>query len=92
MLSDLLVDLPGLRLLQFVQDSLFRLDVNVVTTADLSAELEQKMINEVKELVGSEMTIVINRVPDIARNPRSGKYREVICNIRPPVAATQPQV
>ena len=52
MLSDLFVELPGLRLLQFVQDSLSRLDVNVVTTADLSSEVEQKMIHEVRELVG----------------------------------------
>src|SRR4029434_8165867 len=92
MLSDSFMDLPGLRLLQFVQNSLFRLDVNVVTTTDLSSEVKQAMIHEVRELVGSEMDIVINRVPDLPRNPRSGKHREVICNIQPPAGAAHSKV
>jgi len=33
------------------------------------------------------MSIEVQLVTEIPRSTRSGKYREVICNVRPPVVA-----
>ncbi len=81
MLTDLFKDIPSIRFAQFVQESVMELDVYSIVTGEFSDGIEKEAIREVRELVGYEIAVHIRRVPEIARNPRSGKYQEVICRI-----------
>jgi phenylacetate-CoA ligase len=78
MLDDLFVDLPAIRHAQFVQHDVSSLDVNVVLTAGVTADLTAAVIREVRSIMGPEITVRIHVVDDIPRNPRSGKYQLVI--------------
>ncbi len=84
MLTDLFMDMPPIRQVQFVQEKLDELDVLVVATAELTPEVREEAIRQVREIVGEEMTVRIRRVAEIPRNERSGKYREVICKLPRP--------
>jgi len=81
MLTDLFMDMPCIQFAQFVQESVKELDVFLVVTSDFTDELEKEALRQVRELMGWEIAVHIRRVPEITRNPRSGKYQEVICKI-----------
>lgn len=81
MLVDLFMEIPTIERAQFVQERIGEMEINLVVTTDFSNEQEQLALREVRDLVGSDMTVHIRRVPDIARNPRSGKFQEVICKV-----------
>jgi phenylacetate-CoA ligase len=83
MLSDLFMDHPTLRFAQFVQQENGALDVNVVATETLSAEGRNEIEHEVRTLVGEQMPVQIIQLPEIERNPRSGKFQEVINKMKP---------
>lgn len=78
MLTDLFWNHPHLRFVQFVQQENGALDVNVVATETLSGESRNEIEREVRTLVGEEMPVKIIQLPEIERNPRSGKFQEVI--------------
>lgn len=81
MMTDLFMDMPSIRFAQFVQENVRELDVFLVVTSEFSNEVEKEAIRQIRELIGWDTAIHIKRVPEIARNPRSGKYQEVICKI-----------
>ena len=81
MFADLFRDIPLIRYAQFVQEAVSELDVLVVVTGELTDGIKREATRQVRELVGSDMTVRIKSVPEIARSPRSGKFREVICKI-----------
>jgi len=87
MLDDLFVDLPSIRHAQFVQHDVNSLDVNVVLTAGVTADLTAAMVREVRSIMGPDITVRIHVVDDIPRNPRSGKYQLVINKIPASTAA-----
>lgn len=78
MLTDLFMDHPTIRFVQFVQEPNGDLEVRVVATQALNADALAATEREVRTLVGDAMSVTITQVPEIARNPRSGKFQEVI--------------
>jgi phenylacetate-CoA ligase len=82
MLTDLFWDHPNLRFVQFVQHESGALDVNVVATETLSTEGRTEIEHEVRSLVGEQMPVRIVQLPEIERNPRSGKFQEVITRMK----------
>lgn len=83
MLDDLFMDEPAIAHAQFRQDDMSSLDVALVIDprAGVPADLESKVIDEVRSVMGQTSAIRVRLVPDIERNPRSGKYRLVIGNV-----------
>jgi phenylacetate-CoA ligase len=81
MLLDLFTDIQAIRFAQFVQERQEELDVFLVVTSEYSDNVEKEAIREVRELLGSDIAINIRCVPEIARNPHSGKFQEVICKL-----------
>ena len=81
MLTDLFMELPAIRYLQFVQESIDRLEVRLVVAGPFSDALRAHVLREVREIMGEEIAIDIRLVDDIERNPRSGKIQEVICKV-----------
>lgn len=91
MLTDLFADIGQVRVAQFVQTTLDTIDVNVVTDGEIGLPVRARMLREVRDIIGPEIRIRIRPVDDVPRNPRSGKYQEVICRLAEPVAsATAP--
>ena len=83
MLTDLFSDMPSIRQLQFVQERVNQLDVLLVVTEGYCEQTQAEVLRQVRQLMGNDITIQIRLVDEIARNPRSGKYREVISTIDP---------
>jgi len=81
MLTDLFMQLPTIRYLQFVQESIDRLEVKLVVAGELSETLRAQVVREVQQIMGGAIAIDIRLVDDIERNPRSGKIEEVICKV-----------
>jgi phenylacetate-coenzyme A ligase PaaK-like adenylate-forming protein len=81
MLTDLFMDMPAVRFAQFIQETPAELDVNIVVTEAFGADMEREIVRQVREIVGDEMNVRVHRVADIPRNPRSGKFQEVICRV-----------
>jgi len=83
MLTDLFMDLPAIRFLQFVQESVKQLDVLLVVTDAFSEQLRAEVVRQVRELMGDEIAVRVKLVDDISRNPHSGKIQEIICKVDP---------
>jgi phenylacetate-CoA ligase len=81
MLTDLFMDLPSVRYLQFVQERVNQLDVVLVVTKEFSEEVQAEVVREVRQLMGDDIAIQVKLVDEIARNPRSGKLPEVISKV-----------
>lgn len=80
-LSDVFQDMPAIRASQFVQERLGAVTVRVVAPDGLSEADAAEALRQVREIVGAQMQVDLQRVPEIARNPRSGKYQEVISTV-----------
>jgi phenylacetate-coenzyme A ligase PaaK-like adenylate-forming protein len=87
MLSDVFLDLPAVTHAQFVQDDRQSLDINAVAEAGGSSALAEAMAAEMRALMGPGVDVRVHFVDAIPRNPRSGKYQEVICRVPRPAAA-----
>jgi phenylacetate-CoA ligase len=85
MLDDLFIDKPSITHAQFVQDNPGCLDVNVVVDGRRDG-LDEAIEAEVRGLIGDAVRIRINYMAEIPRNPRSGKYQQVISRCSPDVA------
>jgi phenylacetate-CoA ligase len=83
MLADLLADEPSITFAQFVQDEPDLLNVNIVVNGAARAGLHAAVEAEVRTVVGAAVRIRVNQVEDISRNPRSGKYQDVISRCAP---------
>jgi phenylacetate-CoA ligase len=84
MLDDLFMELPAITHAQFVQNDITSLDVNVIAPGGAGHDLQASMVAEVRSIMGPDVTVRLHFVTDIPRNPRSGKYQPVICNVRRP--------
>jgi phenylacetate-CoA ligase len=84
MLTDLFKDLPSIRFLQFVQESVKQLDVLLVVTDAFSEQVRTEVVREVRELMGDDIAVRVKLVDEIERNPRSGKLQEFICKVKKP--------
>jgi phenylacetate-CoA ligase len=81
MLPDLFIDQPGIVQAQFVQEDPRSLDVNLVLSPGASRDISETVVAEIRSIMGHEIAIQLRFVDAIPRNPRSGKYQEVICKI-----------
>ena len=78
MLTDLFIDMPGVRYMQFVQKTIDELDVAMVATPEFTQDVERAAVAEMRTLVGPQMKISLHRVAEIPRSKNSGKLQEVI--------------
>ena len=81
MLTDLLSDMPSIRLCQYVQHSAESIDVRLVVTDSFTERERDEVERQVRGIMGQEISVRIRLVDDIERNPRSGKIQEVICKV-----------
>lgn len=84
MLVDMFLDESSIKAMQIVQESLNEIDLMLVVTDEFSEETQQKAINEMREYMGHQIKINVKIVPEIPRNPVSGKFQEVVCKISHP--------
>jgi hypothetical protein len=87
MLPDLFMDQPAIAQAQFVQEDPRSLDVNLVLAPGASHDITETVVAEIRSIMGHEIAIQLRFVEAIPRNPRSGKYQEVICKIPAPNGA-----
>jgi len=80
-LTDFCADIEAIRLIQFVQKTLDRIDVLVVATDGFTEEARQAIARHVRQVMGEQMNVHVERVGDLGRNPRSGKLREILCTV-----------
>jgi hypothetical protein len=83
MLDDLFMDEPAITHAQFVQDEAAALDVYLVlkARATFGTELHARVVGEVCSIMGPTVHVRVHVVPDIPRNPRSGKFPSVVCRV-----------
>ncbi len=81
LLSYLLMDIPAVRAAQYIQESQNDLNVLLEIREELTDEMKQEAVRQIRERVGSDMTVRITPVAEIPRNPLSGKFQEVISKI-----------
>ena len=83
MLVDMMPDEPAIKAMQFIQDSVDEIDLNlVIDSAIYTSDTEAKVLCELRQFMGENMKINIYFVSEIPRNPHSGKYQEVICRVK----------
>lgn len=82
MLLDMIMDVPGVKWFQVVQQTLTDFDLFLVADAGYNKEVENKIILEMKGFFSENIRVNIKLVHSIQRNPNSGKFQEVICNIK----------
>jgi len=83
MLVDMFLDVAAIKALQIVQENLTEIDLFLVVTDEYNKRIEQRVIKEMKDFMGQETKINVKILPEIPRNPLSGKYQEVICKLKP---------
>lgn len=84
MLVDMFLDMPAIKALQIVQERLNEVDMYLVVSYEYNQETQKRAIQEIREYMGDEIKINLKVVPEIPRNPVSGKFQEVVCKISPP--------
>lgn len=81
MLTDLFIDMPSIRYLQFRQEQVDRINVVLVVTPDFNALIQTEVERQVRTIMGNEISIQVRLVDEIERSPRSGKVREIVCTV-----------
>jgi phenylacetate-CoA ligase len=81
MLIDVFLDVPAIENVQIVQESVNEVDLFLVVTDGYNEEIGKRAIVEMREYIGDDININLKLVPEIPRNPVSGKIQEVICKI-----------
>jgi phenylacetate-CoA ligase len=81
MLAHLFEGWDPVRAVQFIQDTPEAVELRVVLEQQLTDALTRDLEKEVRRLMGDEIVININVVPDIPPNPHSGKHQEVISRL-----------
>ena len=84
MLVDMFMDDPVIDKIQIVQVRPSEITLNMVVTDGFGPADRERAVAETRKFMGEAVQVKVNLVADIPRNPRSGKYQEVICRIRPP--------
>jgi phenylacetate-CoA ligase len=80
-LTDFCADIESIRLIQFVQSTVDRIDVLVVATESFSEQARNEIVRHVRQVMSDDIAVHVERIDDLERNPRSGKLREVICTV-----------
>ena len=70
-----------MKAMQFVQNDLYSVDVNIETDSNYKPEMDQIIIDKLHYSLGSEVEIRVHRMDEISKDP-SGKFRFIINNIR----------
>ncbi|MGH9161839.1 MAG: phenylacetate--CoA ligase family protein, partial [Vicinamibacteraceae bacterium] len=86
LLSFLFMGQPSITLAQFVQEDSTSLDIYLVVDDGGSSHLQDAVIEETRPVMGPDVEIRVHFVPDIPRNPRSGKFQQVVCKIARPAS------
>lgn len=84
LLSHLFMDHPSIRFAQFVQEERTALDIYLVVEDGGPTHLQGAVIEETRPVMGPDVVIRVHFVADIPRNPRSGKFQQVISKAGPP--------
>ncbi len=71
---------PGIKQLQIVQKIPLLLTVNLVPDTGYGQDVEDELLNGLRDMLGAEMQFEINHVEKIAQE-KSGKYRFTICKL-----------
>lgn len=87
MLIDLFEDRPTIKEVQIVQDSPTEVTVFLTVTDGFAWDDIQTPMRGLGQILGDGVRVRPRVVPDIPRNPHSGKLQEVICRIRPHLSA-----
>jgi phenylacetate-CoA ligase len=75
-------DLPGIDAFKIIQHDLRRTEVLLVPDETYAPAVEQKIVRDFRNRLGSDVTVAITIVDAIPREA-SGKYRYVVSNVRP---------
>lgn len=70
-----------MKAMQFVQNDLYSVDVNIVTDDSYRPEMDQIIIDKLHYSLGEEVEIRVHRMDEIPKDP-SGKFRFIINNIK----------
>jgi phenylacetate-CoA ligase len=89
MLIDLFEDRPTVKEVQVVQDTLTEVTVLLTVTDGFAWDDIQTPVRDLEQILGDGVCVRPSVVPDIPRNPHSGKLQEVVCRVRPSVPAAQ---
>ena len=81
MLVDMFMDDPVIEKIQIVQERPTEITLNMVVTDAFGPADRERAIDETRKYMGETVQVKVNLVADIPRNPRSGKYQEVICKL-----------
>jgi phenylacetate-CoA ligase len=73
----LMSDLEGVESYQIIQESINKLHIKIVKNSKFTSNVEEYLLNSLKELTGGEIDIYIDPVKEIDV-PESGKHRFVI--------------
>lgn len=82
MLTDIR-DHPTIKEVQIIQEELSEISVLMVVSDGFGPGDTEAPIRDMKRHLGEQVNIRVRIVPEIPRNPHSGKVQEVICRIRP---------
>jgi phenylacetate-CoA ligase len=81
MLVDMFLDDPLIENLQVIQNRVGDVELLLEVRGPFGATDEQRVRDETRHYMGDGTAIQIRLVPEIPRNPRSGKFQEVICRV-----------
>lgn len=81
MLADCFAGECSVRAAQFLQNQVDLVTVRIEVDEAYDSAVEARCVSELRQFLGNDVSIQIERVGEIPRNPVSGKYREVICNV-----------
>jgi phenylacetate-CoA ligase len=81
LLLDHFADTPGIKAVQFIQEQLKQVDVLLVADQGYSRSLAEDGLRRFQTVMGADTKIRMLHVPEIARNPNSGKFQDVICKL-----------
>ncbi len=75
-------DIEGVEQFKITQQSLDRVEVQLVTNADYRADAEARIVRDFKARLGAQVNVVVERVAHIPPE-KSGKYRYVVSKVAP---------
>jgi hypothetical protein len=81
-LVDMFLDEPAIKEMQIIQESLNNIDLFVVAGKTFNETHKIQAVKALQQFMGGEVKVNLKVVPEIERNPVSGKFQEVICKVR----------
>jgi phenylacetate-CoA ligase len=67
---------------QIVQESLDVISLNLVPDSDYNETVEAGLLKDLRDRVGEDVTIIVNKLDQIPRGP-NGKFRNIVCKCTP---------